>query len=47
MGAYESRYGVVAEGVLDGWQDVDQVVEISPAEFEQAWTPRPALEQRQ
>jgi hypothetical protein len=46
--AYECRYGVVAEGALNGWQDVDQVVEISPAEFEQAWTPaRQALEQSQ
>lgn len=43
---YESRYGVIAEGDLDGWRDVDQVVEISATEFEQAWTPaRRALDQ--
>jgi hypothetical protein len=44
--AYERRYGVLAEGDLDGWRDVDHVVEISAAEFEQAWEPaRRALDQ--
>ncbi|MEO6091059.1 MAG: hypothetical protein ABIQ18_48940 [Umezawaea sp.] len=46
--AYESTYGVLAEGELDGWRDVDQVVEISSAEFEDAWKPaRRALDQSQ
>jgi len=44
--AYERKYGVIAEGVLDGWHDIDHVVEISPAEFEHAWTfARRALDQ--
>ena len=46
--AYESKYGVLAEGTLDGWRDVDQVVEISSTEFENAWEPaRRALDQSQ
>jgi hypothetical protein len=46
--AYESKYGVLAEGEVDGWRDVDQVVEISSAEFEDAWAPaRRALDQSQ
>jgi hypothetical protein len=44
--AYERKYGVITEGNLDGWRDVDQVVEISSTEFEQAWRPaRRALDQ--
>lgn len=34
MGSYERHYGVLAEAVLDGWQDPPQASEISAEEFE-------------
>ncbi|MFV5995856.1 hypothetical protein ACNPQM_26390 [Streptomyces sp. NPDC056231] len=37
MGRYEERYGVLAEGNLDGWQDQPQAAEISAEEFEHLW----------
>lgn len=47
MLAYECQYGVLAEGDVRGWDEADQVVEISGGEFEQAWvTARGALDQR-
>lgn len=38
MGRYERQYGVLAEGLLDGWQDQPEAVEISAEEFERLWT---------
>ncbi|MGW6855975.1 hypothetical protein [Streptomyces xanthophaeus] len=37
MGCYERQYGVLAEGVLDGWQDQPQAAELSAEEFERLW----------
>ncbi|MFF3340407.1 hypothetical protein [Streptomyces flavidovirens] len=37
MGRYERQYGVLAEVVLDGWQDQPQAAEISAEEFERLW----------
>ncbi|MGW4958008.1 hypothetical protein ACWEPL_12350 [Nonomuraea sp. NPDC004186] len=34
---YEGRYGVLADGSLEGWQDAEQVTEISRDEFENVW----------
>ncbi|MGW0803620.1 hypothetical protein [Nonomuraea sp. NPDC002799] len=36
--AYERRYGVLAEGSLEGWQDADQATEITRQAFETLWT---------
>ncbi|WP_326777957.1 hypothetical protein [Streptomyces sp. NBC_01445] len=38
MGRYEQRYGVLAEGPMDGWQDQPEAAEISAEEFERLWT---------
>ncbi|RSN35453.1 hypothetical protein DL990_04400 [Amycolatopsis sp. WAC 01416] len=47
MTAYEDRYGVLAEGDVRDWEDTDQVVEITRAEFDQAWVPaRETLDNR-
>ncbi|MEU8147961.1 hypothetical protein [Nonomuraea sp. NPDC048901] len=35
--AYEHRFGVLAEGSLEGWQDADQAAEITRQEFEAIW----------
>ncbi|MFF0066526.1 hypothetical protein ACFYRC_34340 [Streptomyces sp. NPDC005279] len=35
---YELRYGVLAEGSLDGWQEAQCAAEISAGEFERLWT---------
>lgn len=35
MQAYVRRYGLLAEGSLLGWQNADQAVEISAADFNQ------------
>lgn len=37
MGRYEQRYGVLAEGPVDGWQNQPQAAEISAEEFERLW----------
>ncbi|WP_329562003.1 hypothetical protein [Kitasatospora sp. NBC_01266] len=37
MGRYERQYGVLAEGLMDGWQDQPHAAEISAEEFEQLW----------
>ncbi|WP_413758552.1 hypothetical protein [Streptomyces sp. MMBL 11-3] len=37
MSRYERQYGVLAEGLLDSWQDQPQAVEISAEEFERLW----------
>ncbi|MFF7816399.1 hypothetical protein ACFZCF_31445 [Streptomyces sp. NPDC007945] len=38
MFRYERRYGVLAEGPMDGWQDQPGAAEISAEEFESLWT---------
>ncbi|MFE5029249.1 hypothetical protein ACFRAO_39650 [Streptomyces sp. NPDC056656] len=38
MARYELRYGVLAEGSLDGWQEAQCAAEISAGEFERLWT---------
>jgi hypothetical protein len=37
MGRYERRYGVLAEGPLDGWQDEPGAQYLSIDEFEVLW----------
>lgn len=37
MGRYERQYGVLTEGLLDGWQDQPHAMEIPRAEFERLW----------
>ncbi|MER6108416.1 hypothetical protein ACWGPD_05495 [Streptomyces hirsutus] len=37
MGRYERKYGVLAEGSLDGWRDQPHAAEISVEEFEHLW----------
>lgn len=37
MSAYERRYGVLAEGSLDGWQDAEDAAEITAETFELIW----------
>ncbi|MEU1556981.1 hypothetical protein ABZ517_30385 [Streptomyces scabiei] len=37
VAAYEWRYGVLAEGALRGWQEVDGPAEITRQEFESTW----------
>lgn len=37
MGRYERQYGVLAEAVLEGWQDQPLAAEISAEEFERLW----------
>ncbi|MBB5102620.1 hypothetical protein [Streptomyces spectabilis] len=37
MARYEERYGVLAEGPVDGWQEQPRATEISAAEFERLW----------
>ncbi|MEW2417496.1 hypothetical protein AB0953_27765 [Streptomyces sp. NPDC046866] len=34
---YERKYGILAEGSLDGWQDTRSATEIPAAEFERIW----------
>ncbi|WP_032919304.1 hypothetical protein [Streptomyces rimosus] len=35
---YEHRYGVLAEGPLDGWQDQPYAAELPAEEFDHLWT---------
>ncbi|MGW0547898.1 hypothetical protein [Streptomyces altiplanensis] len=37
MAAYERKYGVLAEGSLDGWQDAGGTAEITRHEYESTW----------
>lgn len=37
MNQYEQRYGVLAEGSLDGWQEQPHANEISAEEFDRLW----------
>ncbi|MBB6119684.1 hypothetical protein [Nocardiopsis algeriensis] len=37
MNRYERRYGVLAEGGLDGWQEQPQADGISAEEFDRLW----------
>ncbi|OII66686.1 DDE-type integrase/transposase/recombinase [Streptomyces sp. CC77] len=37
MADYEHKYGILAEGSLDGWQDTQSATEITAAEFERIW----------
>ncbi|MBB6171577.1 hypothetical protein HNR23_001637 [Nocardiopsis mwathae] len=37
MACYERRYGVLAEGSLEGWRDHAGAVEMSGDEFERLW----------
>jgi hypothetical protein len=37
MGRYERRYGVLAEGSLDGWETQPGAAEVSAEEFERLW----------
>jgi hypothetical protein len=37
MGAYEQRYGVLAEGRLDGWEDFEGTTAIPVETFELIW----------
>jgi hypothetical protein len=37
MRRYEHRYGILAEGPVDGWAGEPQAAEISAVEFEQVW----------
>lgn len=47
MVAYEREYGVLAEGSLAGWEDVEGVTAIEAGEFERIWlAARRALERR-
>ncbi|KOU09242.1 hypothetical protein ADK86_01735 [Streptomyces sp. NRRL F-5755] len=34
---YEHRYGVLAEGPLDGWQDQPHAAELTAEEFDRLW----------
>ncbi|MFH8595655.1 hypothetical protein [Streptomyces rimosus] len=44
---YEHRYGVLAEGSLDGWQGHPHAAELTAEEFDHLWTEaRRALEAR-
>ncbi|KOT63017.1 MULTISPECIES: hypothetical protein [Streptomyces] len=44
---YEHRYGVLAEGSLDGWQGQPHAAELTAEEFDRLWTEaRRALEAR-
>jgi hypothetical protein len=38
MADYERKYGILAEGSLDGWQDTQSATDITAAEFERIWT---------
>ncbi|MGI5510244.1 TniQ family protein [Streptomyces sp. CA-106131] len=37
MAVYQHKYGILAEGSLDGWQETDSAAEITSAEFERVW----------
>jgi hypothetical protein len=37
MSAYERRYGVLAEGCLNGWHDTEDAAEITAETFELIW----------
>ncbi|MFC7866442.1 hypothetical protein ACFU5B_21785 [Streptomyces murinus] len=37
MADYKHKYGILAEGSLDGWQDTQSATEITAAEFERIW----------
>ncbi|MFD6918376.1 hypothetical protein [Streptomyces virginiae] len=37
MAVYKHKYGMLAEGSLDGWQDSQSATEITAAEFERIW----------
>ncbi|MFD5030460.1 hypothetical protein ACFWM0_08565 [Streptomyces sp. NPDC058405] len=37
MAVYQHKYGILAEGSLDGWQDTDSAAEITATEFEPIW----------
>ncbi|MFR9795408.1 hypothetical protein ACL02U_05785 [Streptomyces sp. MS06] len=37
LSAYERRYGVLAEGCLNGWQESDGVAVITRDKFERIW----------
>ncbi|MEU2908194.1 hypothetical protein ABZ771_35845 [Streptomyces globisporus] len=37
MAVHEHKYGSLAEGSLDGWQDTQSATEITAAEFERIW----------
>ncbi|MFF0087654.1 hypothetical protein ACFYR1_49735 [Streptomyces canus] len=37
MGVYQHKYGILAEGSLDGWQETDCAAEITAPEFERIW----------
>ncbi|MFE9679397.1 hypothetical protein ACFYO5_35710 [Streptomyces sp. NPDC006259] len=39
MAVYQRKYGILAEGSLDGWQETDSAAENTPAEFACAWAP--------
>lgn len=38
VSAYERRYGVLAEGSLDGWQNTEGTAAITMETFELIWT---------
>lgn len=37
MAVYQHKYGILAEGSLDGWQETDSAAEITATEFERIW----------
>jgi hypothetical protein len=37
LAVYQHKYGILAEGSLDGWQETDSAAEITATEFERIW----------